>query len=79
MTTDGFYSIDENNELCYGSDLIQMPTGTVLLRDQHAEYTYPVDGWYWFDTLAQAEAALGTTFSPDPVNPGPIPFVEVIE
>ena len=28
----------------------------VELRDQ---YTYPVDGWFWFDTEAEARAALG--------------------
>jgi len=25
-------------------------------KDQH---TYPVDGWYWFDTLEEAEAFFG--------------------
>ena len=30
-----------------------------LRVERRTEYTYPVDGWYWFDTEAEARAALG--------------------
>lgn len=30
-----------------------------LRVEQHDQYTYPVDGWFWFDTEAEARAALG--------------------
>jgi hypothetical protein len=26
-----------------------------LLKTNRTEYTYPVDGWYWFDTLEEAK------------------------
>lgn len=32
--------------------------GYILLAEEHASYTYPVDGWYWFDTLDEAMSAL---------------------
>ncbi len=25
-----------------------------LIKEQHLTYNYPVDGWYWFDTLEEA-------------------------
>lgn len=30
-----------------------------LRVEQHTEYTYPVDGWYWFTTEAEARAFFG--------------------
>ena len=29
-----------------------------LRSEQHTDYTYPVDGWYWFDTLDDAMAGM---------------------
>lgn len=44
---------------------VHTPTSTLLAED-HATYTYPVEGWYWFDTLDLAiaffaRASLNTT------------------
>jgi hypothetical protein len=59
--TSGFYRIDpDGGELQYAPNFVYAPTYT-LLRADHATYTYPVDGWYWFDTLKQAEAFFETT------------------
>jgi hypothetical protein len=58
MSTDGFYSVNENNELEYGPDLVQLPSGVVLLRDEHTQYTYPVEGWTWYDSCEEAQAQL---------------------
>lgn len=30
-----------------------------LVADAHEDYTYPVDGWYWFDTPEEANAFFG--------------------
>lgn len=28
---------------------------TSLLAEEHESYQYPVEGWYWFETIAEAE------------------------
>jgi len=49
--TSGFYKLD--GDLLYGPNFVCSPTFT-LLREQHDTYTYPQDGWYWFDSEAAA-------------------------
>ena len=34
-----------------------------MTTNNHTEFTYPVDGWYWFNTDAEAYAYFGL---PDP-------------
>jgi hypothetical protein len=59
--TSGFYKQDpESGTLLHAPNFVYAPTYT-LLRADHATYTYPMDGWYWFDTLRQAEAFFATT------------------
>lgn len=36
------------------ADLFVASTGYELHSDNHNSESYPVDGWYWFDTLDQA-------------------------
>ena len=50
--TSGFYKLD--GELLYGPNYV-LNQAYELWRDSHDTYTYPVDGWYWFDseTLAR--------------------------
>ncbi|MFM6943685.1 MAG: hypothetical protein ACKOXV_00170 [Bacteroidota bacterium] len=55
--TSGFYKLD-NSTLLFG------PNGTIgpgyeLLRQEHDGYTYPVDGWYWFGSEAEANGHFG--------------------
>jgi hypothetical protein len=52
MDTSGFYKLDDGV-------MIHAPNAVVgadleLLRAEHASYTYPASGWYWFDTEAAA-------------------------
>lgn len=47
----------ENNELLVAPDFVVGP-GFELRAETHAEHTYPVDGWYWFDTLDAAMTAM---------------------
>lgn len=51
-----FYRI-ENGEV-FRADGDLFGPGYDLLADQHDTYTYPVDGWHWFDSDEEAEAAL---------------------
>jgi hypothetical protein len=53
MTTSGFYRFLDDT-LHFGTK-IYAPNFT-LLADDHESYAYPVDGWYWFDTIQEAEA-----------------------
>jgi hypothetical protein len=55
--TSGFYKY-ESEILLYGQTEVTGPYFD-LLRQNHAEYTYPVDGWYWFDTEEQAREFFG--------------------
>jgi hypothetical protein len=58
--TSGFYKQDpESGELLHAPNFVYARDYT-LLRADHATYTLPVDGWYWFDTLKQAEAFFAT-------------------
>jgi hypothetical protein len=56
MTTinPGFYKFN-NDVLSYAATGVYAPNLTLRATD-HEDYTYPVDGWYWFDSEAQAEA-----------------------
>jgi hypothetical protein len=60
--TSGFYKY-ENQVLLYGPNEITGPYCD-LLRQNHLDYTYPVDGWYWFDSEAQAKDFFGIIDSP---------------
>jgi len=46
-----------------GDTLLEAPTtvigpGYELYAENHSEYTYPVEGWYWFEDMDAAEAGL---------------------
>jgi hypothetical protein len=47
----GFYKLD--GSLLHAANWIHAPSYE-LYADQKDTYTYPVDGWYWFDTLEEA-------------------------
>lgn len=52
----GFYKLD--GDLLYGPNFVYGPTFT-LLKEEHTTHTYPVEGWYWFDSEADARAFFG--------------------
>jgi hypothetical protein len=45
--TSGFYKLD--GTLLYGPNFVYNANYT-LLREEHANHSYPIDGWYWFDS-----------------------------
>lgn len=53
----GFYKLDPSGELLHGPNFVYGPDFT-LLRELKDTYSYPVNGWSWFDTFEQAQAAL---------------------
>jgi hypothetical protein len=47
--TSGFYKWDtEQLEWLWGPHKV-INTNYLLEREFHETYTYPVDGWYWYD------------------------------
>ena len=49
--TSGFYKLDGG--LLFGPHYV-LNANYELYREQHSTYEYPVDGWYWFDSEAEA-------------------------
>lgn len=47
----GFYKFD--GSLLYAANWVRAPAYNLEI-DQRNTYSYPVDGWYWFDTLEEA-------------------------
>jgi hypothetical protein len=54
--TSGFYKLD--GDLLFGPNFV-MNKDYELRRETHAEHTYPIDGWSWFDTQAAARTFFG--------------------
>ena len=52
-----FYKND-NGVLAWAPNFVSTPTYE-LVATQHETYTYPVDGWYWFDDETSARVFLG--------------------
>lgn len=50
---EGFYFLDENNNLIYGPNEI-CDAGFHLVKEDHESYNYPICGWYWFDSEEEA-------------------------
>lgn len=41
----------------------------ILIREDKLTYTYPIHGWYWFDTLIEAETFFISEGWIKPVDP----------
>jgi hypothetical protein len=54
--TSGFYK-EENGELIYGPNFV-LNKNYELRKETHDQHTYPIDGWYWFDSKAEAKLSL---------------------
>lgn len=51
-----FYKRD-GDEILEAPNFVSGP-GFELLAENHSEYAYPVDGWYWFDSADEAAIEL---------------------
>lgn len=74
-----FYK-NENGSLLCGPNFVENQNYS-LQRSNHEEYTYPVDGWYWFETDEEARAFFGLPepkpYVPEmpPLPPGYSPYM----
>ena len=50
--TSGFYKLD-GEVLLYAPNFV-LNANYELRKETHTEHTYPVDGWYWFETENEA-------------------------
>lgn len=53
--TSGFYKND-NGDLLFGPNFV-LNANYELRRETHNQYTYPVDGWSWFNSEEEAKTA----------------------
>lgn len=56
MSTAGFYKLD--GQLLEAPNFVLNKDYT-LFKETKDQYTYPVDGWYWFDSIEEAISVLG--------------------
>lgn len=61
MDTSGFYK-KELFELCFAGNFVHTPNNS-LIRDLSHTYTYPVEGWYWFDSAQAAHDHFGLPYT----------------
>lgn len=52
MDTAGFYKLD-GELLLHGPNFV-LNANFELKRENKDQYNYPIDGWYWFDSVEQA-------------------------
>lgn len=64
MNTNGFYKV-QNDSLFYASNAIYN-SNYELFVEHHETYTYPVDGWYYFESEELAREFFGL---PAPIAP----------
>ena len=58
--TQGFYTFD-GNEGFYAPNAVYAKDYT-LRKEEHESYTYPVNGWWWFDSLEEAQTHFNTRY-----------------
>lgn len=54
----GFYKLDQDSNFFFAPNFVYSPTVT-LLRSDYLTYSYPQDGWYWFDDYLTAKLFFG--------------------
>lgn len=55
--TSGFYKL-ENTDLLYAPNFVES-SEISLYSELHESYSYPADGWYWFDGVEKANEFFG--------------------
>ena len=48
----GFYKLD-GDQIFYGPNFVEN-MNYQLYKEEHEKHTYPIDGWYWFDSEEEA-------------------------
>ena len=52
METAGFYKLD-TTQLLYSLGVVGVDY--TLVVEDYTAYQYPIDGWYWFDSIDEAK------------------------
>ena len=52
-----FYKLD-NEEILEAPNGVYTPTN-IITKDNYKDFNYPVEGWYWFDTIEEAYSFYG--------------------
>jgi len=67
MDTSGFYKLDQDGEtIICGPNYVLGPYDHYrLYRNKKDTYTYPTDGWYWFDSEQKAYAFFEKEWTPN--------------
>ena len=63
----------ENDEL-HAAPLFVSGPGVDLTAENKDQHSYPVEGWYWFDTLDEAMAALKSEPEMTPIQQNSIAY-----
>lgn len=58
QTTSGWYKLDPGGELLFGRFYV-LNANYELHRHLKDTYTYPIDGWVWYESEQEAKTALG--------------------
>lgn len=84
--SDGFYKLDTDGSLRYAKNASYSSTINIF-REEKDNYEYPIDGWYWFDTLEDAVLFFNlniedyteqeSEFQAPIFTPAPVPTVSV--
>jgi hypothetical protein len=64
--TSGFYKVNDKQVL-FAPNAVISKTYT-LAREQKGTYTYPIEGWYWFDSEQEAYTQFNLPFPAKPDN-----------
>ena len=67
--TSGFYKLD--GILLYGPNFV-LNANYELRKETKDQYTYPTDGWYWFDTEEEAYSFFDIEIPKDNENDQPL-------
>lgn len=51
---------NDNDSLIIGDNFVYAPTFT-LTKETKDEFMYPIEGWYWFETIEEANEFFGIT------------------
>jgi hypothetical protein len=66
MDTTGFYKVDLSGVVMCALNFVHGPYNDYKLsRNEKDTYTYPIDGWYWFDTEQAAYESFGIEWYPE--------------
>jgi hypothetical protein len=64
-TTSGWYKQDPGGQLLFGRFYV-LNADYELYRHLKDTYTYPIDGWSWYESEEEARTALGIVEPPTP-------------